>query len=72
MRYVLEDDFHAEWLRGFDTAEAAIHELRRLEALTPAQLVSEIGPTPCGDQCGVRDLHVIEKTGKEIAPAKPR
>jgi hypothetical protein len=71
MRYVLEDEFHAEWLREFDTPEAAITELRRLEALTSAQLVREIGPTPCGRQC-VRDLHVIEETGKEIAPAKAR
>ena len=72
LRYVLEDDFHAEWIRKFDTAEAAVKELRRLEALTTAELAGEIGPTPCADHCGVRDLHVIEETGKEIARAKPR
>jgi hypothetical protein len=71
-RYVLEDGFHSEWLREFDTAEAAVNELRRLEALTPPQLASEIGSTPCANHCGVRDLHVIEETGKEIARAKPR
>jgi hypothetical protein len=71
-RYVLEDDFHAEWIREFDTADAAVNELRRLAALTPAELAGEIGPTPCADHCGVRDLHVIEETGKEIARAKPQ
>lgn len=72
MRYVLQDDFHAEWLRTFETSEAAIEALRRLEALSPDDLVREIGPTPCVDRCGVRDLHVIEETGREIAQAKPR
>ena len=72
MRYVLEDEFHSEWLRKFDSAEDAIEELRRLEALTPDELVREIGPTPCGNRSCVRELHVIEETGKEIATAKPR
>ena len=69
LKYVLEDDFHAEWLREFDTPEAAIADLRRLESLTQAQLAEDIGPTPCADHCGRRDLQVIEDTGKEIARA---
>lgn len=68
-RYVLEDDFHAEWLRRYDTSDAAVADLRRLERLTPSQLAKEIGPTPCADHCGRRELHVIEETGKEIAHA---
>ena len=68
-KYVLEDDFHAQWLRGFETKEAAVADLTRLQSLTPAQLMKDIGPTPCADHCGRRDLHVIEDAGKEIARA---
>ena len=70
-RFVLEDDFHAQWLRKFDTADAAVAELRRLEKLAPAELAKEIGQVPCADHCGHRELRVIEETGKEIARAKP-
>jgi hypothetical protein len=71
MRYILEDDFHAQWLRKFDTEEAAIAELRRLEKLAPAELAKEIGQVPCADRCGHRELVVIEETGKEVARARP-
>jgi len=69
-RYVLEDDFHAEWLRMYDARDAALAALRRLERLMPVQLANEIGQTPCADHCGRRELHMIDETGKEIARAK--
>jgi hypothetical protein len=68
-RYVLEDNFHAEWLRKYDVRDAALADLRRLERLTHVQLANEIGQTPCADHCGRRELHIIDETGKEIARA---
>jgi hypothetical protein len=71
-RYVLEDDFHAERIREFDTLDAALSEFRRLDALTPARLTEEIGMTPCSDHCGQRELRVFENGGKEIIRSSRR
>jgi hypothetical protein len=67
---VLEDDFHAERLRTYQRRDQAVADLRRLEHLTRSELAKEIGPTPCADHCGRRELHIIEDTGGEIGRAR--
>jgi hypothetical protein len=59
-RYAIEDDFHAEILREYDDRKTADSELARLKALTAKELEVELGPTPCADRCGHRELQLIE------------
>jgi hypothetical protein len=69
--FVLEDDFHAERLRKFDTLEEPLAELRQLEGMTSAELAKAIGPAPCADHCGRRELRIIEETGRIVAEVDP-
>lgn len=71
--FTLEDGFHMEAIRQFEDLESAVTELRRLEQLTSAGLATEIGQTPCRDNCGHRELHVIDDHGREVAAgSRPR
>jgi hypothetical protein len=68
-RAVLEDDYHGERLREFDSVDKAVAELRRLEVMNSDELASEIGPTPCVGNCGSRELLILAE-GKVVARSK--
>ena len=57
-RFVIEDDFHAEWMDQFDSRSDAVQELRRLAALS-----WNVDPNraPCTNWANCsREYHLIE------------
>jgi hypothetical protein len=70
-RIHIEDDFHAEFIRNYETVEAALAELHRLSTLTADELADEIGPTPCsGPGLCRRQLQVVAD-GQVLERAEP-
>jgi hypothetical protein len=70
MEAFLEDVFHAQTIKRFETREEAVSELRRLERVDPIDLQREIGPCPCESNCGSRAL-VVASGGRIVAEARP-
>ncbi|HSN30036.1 MAG TPA: hypothetical protein VLT45_27300 [Kofleriaceae bacterium] len=57
MKYVIEDDFHAEWVDQHATYEAALARLRQIAA-TPWRVAPNV--TPCSTPECQRTYHLIE------------
>jgi hypothetical protein len=70
MEAFLEDVFHAQTIKRFETSGEAVSELRRLEPLDWIDLQREIGPCPCSSNCGRREL-AVSSGGRIVAEARP-
>jgi hypothetical protein len=67
--FVIEDEFHAEWISQFDSFEAAMNELRRLATIPWGQRPNR-APCTSGDACK-REYQIIEVDDSE-ASSEPR